>query len=176
MHARDTPSMFEVGYYGKEGTDNHNIGKPSVGVHLSVEANSLSGLDFFDPPEERWVSGAMAFDLGTLAPGTGTGMDVLLSLDTSSSVEAPPIKLDVLATSGYDTTTDEMVVHFEETTSAPIDLFVLRRSTTGRPGGRPEDYEDVGTIPASDATRTFRVPVPEGTPRGFYHVEARLFP
>lgn len=83
MHSAVAPSAWEVGRYGIEGIDSHVVGKPSVGVHLSIEANALSGLDFFGgatPP--LWVSGAMRWDLPHLAPGEHFTYDVLLSLST----------------------------------------------------------------------------------------------
>jgi hypothetical protein len=35
------PSAFEIGHYGIEnnGIDDHSVGKPSDGVHLSIEDN-----------------------------------------------------------------------------------------------------------------------------------------
>ena len=58
FHASVAPSAFEIGYYGIEGNglDDHAIGKPSDGVHLSIENNWLTapystrqGTDEFAP-------------------------------------------------------------------------------------------------------------------------------
>lgn len=94
MHARQEPSAFEVGEFGVEGTDDHVFGKPSVGVHHSIEANSLSGLDFFAPPV-KWVSGGMCFELADLGDGETDSIDVLLSLSTTSRFLSVPPEIDV---------------------------------------------------------------------------------
>jgi len=89
LHARVPPNAWEVGYYGIEGTDGHEYGsgKPSVGVHWSVEADSLSGLDSFNPGE-KWVSGAMRFNLGTLTANASTNIEFLMSLRTLTAAQA----------------------------------------------------------------------------------------
>jgi hypothetical protein len=81
LHANRAPSGWEVGRYGIEGIDSHSLNKPSVGVHLSVEAGVLSGLDNFGPTN-HWVSGALQFELGTLAPNASTNIDFLMSIGT----------------------------------------------------------------------------------------------
>ncbi len=88
LHAGVAPVAWEVGYYGIDGIDNHSDGKPGTGVHLSVEADSLSGLDSFNPPQ-LWVSGALKFDLGSLAPGQSTNIEFLMSLQTVTTASAP---------------------------------------------------------------------------------------
>ena len=94
FHSSVAPSAFEIGHYGIEGNgiDDHSIGKPSDGVHLSVENNWLTapystrqGTDNFNPTA-RWVSGAQRWNLGTLAPGQSTSFDVILSLRTGTRV------------------------------------------------------------------------------------------
>jgi hypothetical protein len=96
FHASQAPSGREVGYYGVEGNgvDAHGLGKPSEGVHLSVEDDwahapfaALQGRDWFEPPH-RWVSGAQRWDLGALAPGQSASLDVLLSVLTGTQVAA----------------------------------------------------------------------------------------
>jgi len=75
FHASAPPTAFEIGQYGIEGNgvDNHGIGKPSDGVHLSIENNWQSapfdarqGTDTF-APSHRWVAGAQRWALGNLA-------------------------------------------------------------------------------------------------------------
>jgi hypothetical protein len=85
LQANVPPTSWEVGRYGIEGQDSHEYGggKPSVGVHWSVESDALSGLDSFSPPE-KWVSGAMRFNLGALAPGASTSIVFLMSLRTDT--------------------------------------------------------------------------------------------
>ncbi|MBX3421323.1 MAG: PEP-CTERM sorting domain-containing protein [Pirellulaceae bacterium] len=88
MHSSRLPTGWEVGRYGIEGIDSHVAGKPSVGVHLSVEADALSGLDLFDmatPP--RWVSGAMRWTFPDMPNGAVHRYDVLLSLSTETVPE-----------------------------------------------------------------------------------------
>lgn len=94
FHSKTVPSAFEIGHYGIEGngTDDHSLGKPSDGVHLSLEDNwqtapylGRKNRDTF-APASRWVAGAQRWDLGTLAPGQSTSMDILLSLLTGTKV------------------------------------------------------------------------------------------
>ena len=94
FHANVAPSAYEIGRYGMEGNglDDHSIGKPSDGVHLSIEDNwqnppysTRLGTDDFAPPE-RWVSGAERWNLGTLAAGQSVSLDVILSLRTGTQV------------------------------------------------------------------------------------------
>ena len=88
------PSALEIGPYGIEGNgvDDHSVGKPSDGVHLSIENNWLTdpyaarqGTDDFHPTH-RWVSGAQRWDLGTLTPGQSANLEVILSLRTGTRV------------------------------------------------------------------------------------------
>jgi hypothetical protein len=94
FHASVAPSAFELGHYGIEGNgiDDHVTGKPSDGVHLSVENNWLTapynarqGTDEF-VPVQRWVSGAQRWNLGALAAGQSVSLDIILSLRTGTRV------------------------------------------------------------------------------------------
>lgn len=94
FHASMAPAAFEIGHYGIEGNgvDDHWIGKPWDGVHLSVEANwavppfaAREGTDQF-APSKRWVAGAQRWDLGNLAAGQSASMDVILTLLTGVKV------------------------------------------------------------------------------------------
>jgi hypothetical protein len=89
FHAATAPAAHEIGYYGIEGNglDNHSMGKPSVGTHLSIEANALNGVDAFAPPT-RWVAGAQRWTLGNLAVNQSVSFDVLLSILTGTRVTA----------------------------------------------------------------------------------------
>jgi hypothetical protein len=124
FHAMTTPSAWEVGYYGKQGTDRHDVGKPSVGVHLSVEADALSGRDLFDPPEERWVSGAQRFELGTLDAGATVTLDVLLTIQTKFVVKFPGVNIRVHK---LEFKAGKLLIDFSETIGGPVG-FILRRS------------------------------------------------
>lgn len=92
------PSALEIGHYGIEGNgvDDHALGKPSDGVHRSIEANWLAapydarqGRDYFAPPQ-RWVSGAQRYDLGNLTPNQSVSIEILLSLRTGTRVASGP--------------------------------------------------------------------------------------
>ena len=94
FHSSTAPSAYEVGHYGISGNgyDDHVNGKPSDGVHLSIEANWLTapfsqrrGTDEFQPTN-RWVSGAQRWDLADLAPGDSTSLEVFLSIRTGTRV------------------------------------------------------------------------------------------
>ena len=94
FHAKTAPSAFEIGHYGIEGNgmDDHSIGKPSDGVHLSVEDNwssapylSRKNRDSF-APADRWISGAQRWELGSIAAGQSVSFDIVLSLLTGTKV------------------------------------------------------------------------------------------
>ena len=105
MHSARLPLSWEVGRYGIEGIDSHAVGKPSVGVHLSIETGTLSGLDLFDlatPP--RWVSGAMNWKLPDLMPGMHTHYEVLLSISTNTVPEPSTWVLTLMGLVGLSRT------------------------------------------------------------------------
>jgi hypothetical protein len=94
FHAKVAPSAFELGYYGIEGNgvDDHSVGKPSDGVHLSVEDNwqhapylGRKNRDSF-APSQRWVSGAQRWELGSLPDGQSVSFEIVLSLLTGTKV------------------------------------------------------------------------------------------
>lgn len=94
FHSKVAPTAFEMGHYGIEGNgiDDHAVGKPSDGVHLSVEDNwqrapydTRLGRDQF-APTNRWIAGAQRWELGTLEPGQSATFDLLLSLLTGTKV------------------------------------------------------------------------------------------
>lgn len=86
------PTAFEIGNYGTASVDSHGIGKPSDGVHLSIEDNwthtpysSRQGTDSF-APAEPWVAGAERWNLGTLGDGASKSFNVVLSIRTGTGV------------------------------------------------------------------------------------------
>ncbi len=94
FHSSVAPSAFEIGHYGIEGNgvDDHFSGKPSDGVHLSIENNWLTppysarqATDYF-APSNRWIGGAQRWSLGNLAPGQSVSHDLLLSIRTGTRV------------------------------------------------------------------------------------------
>ncbi|MDP2787906.1 MAG: PEP-CTERM sorting domain-containing protein [Pseudomonadota bacterium] len=87
LSSKTAPSAIEIGSYGVFLTDNHGTGKPSVGVHLSVEDNKLTGLDSF-ASTTAWVSGAARWDMATLAPGESANIEVMLTILTGWQVSA----------------------------------------------------------------------------------------
>ncbi len=95
FHSKVAPSAFEIGAYGIEGNgiDDHSMGKPSDGVHLSIEDNWQSGTflarknrDTF-APAARWVAGGQRWELGSLADGQSVSFDIVLSLLTGTTVK-----------------------------------------------------------------------------------------
>lgn len=89
LHSDLAPTDWEVGYYGQESTDSHgDLDKPTVGVHLSVEAGDLDGSDEFLPPEP-WASGAQQYSLGSLNNGDSVSFEVILSLSSTTTVPEP---------------------------------------------------------------------------------------
>jgi hypothetical protein len=85
FHSNDAPLAWEVGRYGVRPNDNHEVGKPGTGVHLSVESGTLNGTSSIGPGD-KWVGGAQVFSLGNLNPGGSVTFDVLLSVSTTQSV------------------------------------------------------------------------------------------
>lgn len=86
--SRQTPAAFDNGRYGIEGVDSHVTGKPGVGVHLSIESDTLAGLDFFAPTNPVfWIGGAQKYILPDLAPGASTSFDIVLSVRTGTVVD-----------------------------------------------------------------------------------------
>jgi hypothetical protein len=177
MHAMDLPSAFECGYYGKEPIDDHIDGKPRIGTHLSIEADSLSNLDFFEPeaPAKRWVSGAMCFDFPNLAAGAIHEISILLSIRSESAFVAAAPEIKVL-NAGIEGS--EFVLDFEVMTDAPIDGFLLRSSKDMK-GDFPEDWPQLVIpyaidLPHPGANR-FRIPIdPGANPRYFFRIQPFL--
>lgn len=87
LHSSVAPSAFEIGRFGVEGTDDHVTGKPSVGTHLSIEANDLNNVDSF-APTAPWVAGAQRWDMGPINAGETRSMDVMLTILTGWQVDA----------------------------------------------------------------------------------------
>jgi hypothetical protein len=83
FHSALEPVAMENGMYGTPDVDDHAIGKPSVGTHLSVEAGTLNDVDFIEPG--LWVAGAQQYALGTLAPEASVSHTVLLSILTGTT-------------------------------------------------------------------------------------------
>jgi len=95
QHGKVLPAAWEVGAYGTELVDDHVIGKPGVGVHLSVEAGTLSNLDSFTPAE-RWVSGAVSQTIGSLPANASISLEYLLSVRTVTT----PVRLNIAHSNG----------------------------------------------------------------------------
>lgn len=121
------PSGYELGFYGVKGIDDHTVGKPSAGVHLSVETDTFSSMDYFNPSGTGWVSGALRFDLGSLTPSQTTSITSLLAIHTRYEVKYPP--LDLVVRNVQRGTNNTLVIDFEERTRNPLVGYLLRRST-----------------------------------------------
>lgn len=88
--SKQEPAAYENGRYGVEGVDDHVTGKPSVGVHHSVESGLLSNVNDFasaDPNTAHWVGGAQQYQLGSLAPGQSVSFDLMLGIKTGTVVD-----------------------------------------------------------------------------------------
>jgi len=94
FQSRIAPTAFEIGNYGIEGNglDDHSLGKPSDGVHLSIEANwqgepygARQGRDSF-APANHWIAGGQRWSMGNLAGGQSANLDIVLSLLTGTVV------------------------------------------------------------------------------------------
>jgi hypothetical protein len=168
FHSMLLPNAWEVGYFGKKGVDSHEVGKPSVGVHLSVEANSLNGTDFFDPPEDRWVSGAQRFDLGNLAAGASVTNDVLLTIQTSFVVRFAGVDIRILTARREGA---KFILEFRELIGGPVG-FILRKSTTlGTP---PKEWTQLpipSTIFPQTGMRRFEIPIEANETQAFYFLD-----
>ena len=95
FHSKIAPTAFEIGSYGTEGNgiDDHVMGKPSDGVHLSIENNWQSApflgrknRDTF-APASRWVGSGQRWDFGSIADGQSVSFDIVLSLLTGTTVK-----------------------------------------------------------------------------------------
>ena len=85
LHSDRAPAAVELGHFGIEGVDDHGVGKPGVGTHLSIENITLNGVDAF-APAVRWVAGAQRWDLGTLAPDQSVSLHTTLAILTGWQV------------------------------------------------------------------------------------------
>ena len=125
------PSAFEVGYFGRPPDDDHRVGKPSIGVHLEVEQNSLDSItDVFEAPETRWVSGAQRFDLGDLAVDAEVSMDVLLTLATEFETLASmdDVQFQGVSITGEDMLRIEFVDNLQPDQPLPIGYGLFKSS------------------------------------------------
>lgn len=95
LHSKIAPEGIETGYYGVKGQDSHSLGKPPIGVHLSIEAGLLNGSDFFEPDEGGFVAGAAAYNLGTLPPGEMTELRLLFSIKTDQVMRYDRLEYEV---------------------------------------------------------------------------------
>lgn len=169
FHARQAPAAWEVGYYGRRGADSHVKGKPSIGVHLSVEADALSGRDFFAAPEERWVSGAQRFDFGTVPAGGEVLLEVLLSIQTRFDVRASGVVLEVLK---LGLVNGKYRIEFREPQGLPVS-FLLYESPRLQPFNE-WTWTQVPVPAVLDSQRPgvmyFEVPADPKAPQRFYLV------
>mgnify|MGYP007101532433 CR=1 FL=1 len=104
-HSRVAPDAFSNGYYGIQGIDVHDVGKPSTGVHLDIESNTFTEVAEFEPEEGGWVASTARYPLGTIPVGESKSFSLLFSLRTMSKliqldpgivVETPTIEGDTL--------------------------------------------------------------------------------
>jgi hypothetical protein len=170
LHSKVQPSAWETGYYGKVGVDNHAEGKPSIGVHLKVEANNLNNLDFFAPVEGQWVAGAERYDLGNLAANASATIDVLFTLHTTTEVTSSGLNVKVRSLQKMPN--GQLRLEFEETTGNNA-AFILFKTTDVSaavqwlPQGLPYN-----TSAQTPGIFWFEIPIVPGEPRAFYRIQA----
>ncbi|MEO6742054.1 MAG: hypothetical protein ABIP20_17560, partial [Chthoniobacteraceae bacterium] len=125
FHSKIAPTAFEIGHYGiDDGTDNHSVGKPSDGVHLSIESNwqtapfsTRQGTDSF-APANRWVAGGQRWAIGNLAAGQSANFDILLSLLTGTKVTTTAGNHTGGSCNGGSTHSGGVDFEFDDATSA----------------------------------------------------------
>ncbi|MGB8165907.1 MAG: hypothetical protein WCF18_00340, partial [Chthoniobacteraceae bacterium] len=149
FHSKIAPTAFEIGYYGIEGNgvDDHSVGKPSDGVHLSIEQNwqgapyaTRQGRDSF-APATRWIAGGQRWSLGNLAAGQSANFDLLLSLLTGTKVTTGGGNHTGGSCNGGSTHVGGVDFEFDDATSAGTffgefsradDLEMAERETDGQ--------------------------------------------
>ncbi|HYG21668.1 MAG TPA: hypothetical protein VEH04_02715 [Verrucomicrobiae bacterium] len=167
------PSGYEVGYYGLKGVDSHSIGKPSAGVHLSVENDTFSSADSCNPTN-AWVSGAMRFSLGSLAPNAKASITALFGIHTTYEVKYPPLNLEVRTPKMSN---GQLQIDFRDTTQNPLVGYLLRKST--ELGALPHKQWEPLPLPyfinvPSPGWRRFQVPVSAMESKAFYWIEPQV--
>lgn len=174
LHADRPPAAWETGYYGRWDQDSHITGKPSVGVHWSVETNALSFRDWFEPPEGRYVSGALAFDLGDLEPGQGASCTFLLTVATWR-IRMLPVRLHAVGLEDSNLLTlsaEPGVAEAARLGLATSAVLTTNLSNVWRPVWRAACVPD----PVRPGCSMFQVPLEPDRPVGFYRVETWLAP
>jgi len=172
FHSKVLPSAYEVGYYGKQGVDDHIIGKPSVGVHWSVETNALHNTDYFVPSELRWVSGAQCITNGTLGPGASFTNEFLLTVKSTSSFAYSGANVVVRGVSRSGT---NMNIDFQETVGAPVGFLLLKSTnlTSAMTNWETLPLPYYIDFPQAGWNR-FEVPVDKKEPRAFFRIQSLI--
>ncbi len=172
FHSKVQPSAYEVGYYGKQGVDDHIIGKPSVGVHWSVETNALHNTDFFTPSELRWVSGAQCITNGTLGPGASFTNEFLLTVKSTSSFAFSGANVVVRGVSRSGT---NMNIDFQETVGGPVGFLLLKSTnlTSAMTNWETLSLPYYIDFPQAGWNR-FEVPVDKKEPRAFFRIQSLI--
>lgn len=168
------PSGYELGLYGIKGVDSHEIGKPGAGVHLSVESDSFNSMDYFNPGSTGWVSGALRFNLGSLAPMATASITALFGIHTTYTVKAPPLNLIVRPpqrAGGF------MNIDFQETTQNPYVGFLLRKAS--EIGQQPISQWEPQSLPyylnvPIPGWNRFQVPYSAADTKLFFWIEPRI--
>jgi len=171
FHSQMPPAAWEVGYFGRKDLDSHEIGKPEIGVHLNVEADTLSGTDFFEPPEGGWVSAVQKFDLGDLPAGASVSHHLLLTVQTIDEVKFPGINIVVR---NLERRGDHLVIEFEETIGGPLAFTLLKATTLDVPEWEWEwlDLPYIKDPLRPPGWSKFEVPIDESEPKAFFRIAA----
>ena len=173
FHSMVAPVDWENGLYGQPSTDDHFDGKPSVGVHYSVEADDLDEtVDVFTAPEGRWVSGAQKFELGALAPDATVSITMLLTIQSNPYIVSQGVDVRILNMQLDGTT---LTIEFQEVANEEV-LFsygLYQTSDLANPDWQqvfiPYNIQTINNV----TTYSFETTVDLGNSQTFFRIEAR---
>ena len=170
FHSRMAPSAWETGYFGRLGVDDHVKGKPGIGVHLSVEANTLNGVDVFQPPEGGWVGGAQRFDLGQLAAGASVSHEVLFTVQSTEDILSAGVHTVIR---NVQKNAGNFLIDFEETTGSPVEFILLKSTDLSKPSALWEFVPLAYTIDfPQPGWNRFEIPIAPNEPSAFFRIRA----
>lgn len=180
LHSKIAPEGIEAGYYGVKGEDSHSVGKPPVGVHLSIEAGSLGGGDSFEPEEGGFVAGATAYNLGSLGPGEMTELRLLFSVRTEEVLryqaldfEVPPPRVEgdemIIEVFEPMNLRDQIGLGFQLLTSPVLEKYSADSPNNWVPAAVPYFYN-----PKTPEKIWWRIPIDREAAAQFYLVDPVL--
>lgn len=173
FHSMVAPVDWENGLYGQPSTDDHFDGKPSVGVHYSVEADDLDEtMDEFTASEGRWVSGAQKFALGSLAPDASVAITMMLTIQSNPQVHSDGIQVR-FTDMQLDGTT--LKIYFDEVANPDVNFFysIYETSDLSNPVWQQLFISLIGEFIDSKIVYHYEITVDPMDTETFYRIEAR---